>query len=88
MIIDDGVTARLGADRFLMTTTTGGAAKRAGLAGGLAADRMAGPRRADCTSVTEQWATHRRRRAQVPRGGRRSWRRTASTSADAKRSRS
>ena len=54
-ICDDGVVGRLAADRFHVTTTTGGAAARAGHDGGLSADRMARSRRlADL--VTEQWA--------------------------------
>ena len=41
MVIDDGVTARLARRHFLMTTTTGGAARVLHMARGLAADRVA-----------------------------------------------
>ena len=44
MVMDDGVTARLGEHRFLMTTTTGNAAAGAGPPGRMAADRVAGAR--------------------------------------------
>ena len=44
MVMDDGVTTRLADDHFLMTTTTGGARARDGVARALAADRMAAPR--------------------------------------------
>jgi sarcosine oxidase, subunit alpha len=43
MVFDDGVTVRLGENHFLMHTTTGGAARVHGLAGALAADRVAAP---------------------------------------------
>ena len=56
MVFDDGVTMRLAADRFLVTTTTGNAAK--------VLDwfeewlQTEWPElRVHCTSVTEQWAT-------------------------------
>lgn len=56
MVMDDGVTARLAQDRFLMTTTTGNA--------GRVLDWMEEwlqtewpELRVYCTSVTEQWAT-------------------------------
>lgn len=56
MILDDGTVMRLAADHFLLTTTTGNAAK--------ILDWMEEWRqtewpllRARCTSVTEQWAT-------------------------------
>ena len=44
-VIDDGVVARLAADRFHVTTTTGGAPRVLAHDGGLSADRMAGSRR-------------------------------------------
>ena len=69
MIFDDGVTLRLDEDRYFMTTTTGGAAK--------VLDWLEEWLQTEwpeldvhCTSVTEQWSHHRRRRAQVPRGHR------------------
>lgn len=56
MIFDDGVTMRLDADRYFMTTTTGGAAK--------VLDWLEEWLQTEwpdldvfCTSVTEQWAT-------------------------------
>ncbi|MET3205055.1 UNVERIFIED_ORG: sarcosine oxidase subunit alpha [Arthrobacter sp. UYEF13] len=56
MIFDDGVTLRLDADRFFMTTTTGGAAK--------VLDWLEEWLQTEwpeldvhCTSVTEQWST-------------------------------
>ena len=56
MVFDDGVCMRLADDRFLLTTTTGGAAK--------VLDHLEEwlqtewpDLRAYCTSVTEQWAT-------------------------------
>jgi sarcosine oxidase subunit alpha len=56
MVFDDGVCMRLAEDRFLLTTTTGGAAK--------VLDHLEEwlqtewpDLRAYCTSVTEQWAT-------------------------------
>jgi sarcosine oxidase, subunit alpha len=56
MVLDDGVAMRLGEDRFLVTTTTGGAAT--------VLDRFEEwlqtewpELRVFCTSVTEQWAT-------------------------------
>ena len=67
MVFDDGITTRLGEQHFLMTTTTGNAAARARLAGGLAADRMAASCEVYCTSVTEQWATVGGRRARSAR---------------------
>ena len=56
MVFDDGVTSRLADDRFLMTTTTGNAARGPRPPRGVAPDRMAGAARLR-TSVTEQWAT-------------------------------
>ena len=56
MVFDDGVLMRLAEDRFLSTTTTGGAAR--------VLDHMEewlqtewADLRAHCTSVTEQWST-------------------------------
>ena len=56
MVFDDGVAMRLAEDRFLVTTTTGGAAK--------VLDHVEEwlqtewpDLRVYCTSVTEQWAT-------------------------------
>ena len=56
MVFDDGVAIRLAKDRFLLTTTTGGAAK--------VLDHLEEwlqtewpDLRASCTSVTEQWST-------------------------------
>ena len=56
MVFDDGVAMRLAADRYLVTTTTGGAAR--------VLDRFEEwlqtewpDLRVFCTSVTEQWAT-------------------------------
>ncbi len=55
MIFDDGVTTRLAADRFHMTTTTGGAARvLAWLEEWLQTEWP--ELRVYCTSVTEQWA--------------------------------
>ncbi len=55
MVLDDGVTARLGPDRFHMTTTTGGAARvLAWLEEWLQCEWP--QLRVFCTSVTEQWA--------------------------------
>ena len=45
MVMDDGVMARLGEQHFYLTTTTGGAAPGAGLAGTVVANRMAGFKR-------------------------------------------
>ncbi|UCH72854.1 MAG: sarcosine oxidase subunit alpha family protein, partial [Rhodospirillales bacterium] len=56
MVFDDGVTTRLGENRFLMTTTTGGAATVLGwLEEWLQTEWP--DMRVYCTSVTEQWAT-------------------------------
>ncbi len=56
MVFDDGVTTRLGEDRFLMTTTTGGAARvLAWLENWLQCEWP--DMKVYCTSVTEQWAT-------------------------------
>ena len=55
MVLDDGVTARLGPDHFHMTTTTGGAARvLAWLEEWLQCEWP--QLRVFCTSVTEQWA--------------------------------
>ncbi len=55
MVFDDGVTTRLGAHHFLMTTTTGGAARVLGwLENWLQCEWP--QMRVFCTSVTEQWA--------------------------------
>ncbi len=56
MVFDDGVTMRLAEDRFLMTTTTGGAARVLDwLEEWLQTEWP--ELRVHCTSVTEQWAT-------------------------------
>jgi sarcosine oxidase subunit alpha len=56
MVFDDGVTARLAPDRFVMTTTTGGAARVLDwLEEWLQTEWP--ELRVFCTSVTEQWAT-------------------------------
>jgi len=56
MVFCDGVTTRLGEDRFLMTTTTGGAARvLAWLENWLQCEWP--DMKVYCTSVTEQWAT-------------------------------
>jgi len=56
MVFDDGVTTRLGENRFLMTTTTGGAATVLGwLEEWLQTEWR--ELKVYCTSVTEQWAT-------------------------------
>ena len=56
MVFDDGVTTRIGEHRFLMTTTTGGAARVLDwLEEWLQTEWP--DLRAYCTSVTEQWAT-------------------------------
>ena len=56
MVMDDGVTARLADDRFLMTTTTGNAARVLDwLEEWLQTEWP--ELRVYCTSVTEQWAT-------------------------------
>ena len=56
MVLDDGVTARLAEDRFLMTTTTGNAARVLDwLEEWLQTEWP--ELRVYCTSVTEQWAT-------------------------------
>ena len=56
MVFDDGVTTRLGENHFLMTTTTGGAARvLAWLENWLQCEWP--HMRVYCTSVTEQWAT-------------------------------
>jgi sarcosine oxidase, subunit alpha len=56
MVMDDGVTARLAEDRFLMTTTTGNAARVLDwLEEWLQTEWP--ELRVYCTSVTEQWAT-------------------------------
>ena len=41
MVLDDGVTARLSEKHFLMHTTTSGRRHRDGVAGAVAADRVA-----------------------------------------------
>ncbi len=56
MVFDDGVTSRLGEQHFLMSTTTGGAARvLAWLEEWLQTEWP--ELRVFCTSVTEQWAT-------------------------------
>jgi sarcosine oxidase subunit alpha len=56
MVFDDGVTARLGEHHFVMSTTTGGAARvLAWLEEWLQTEWP--ELRVFCTSVTEQWAT-------------------------------
>ena len=56
MVFDDGVTTRLGENRFLMTTTTGGAANvMTWLEEWLQTEWP--EMKVYCTSVTEQWAT-------------------------------
>ena len=56
MVFDDGVTARLGEHHYLMSTTTGGAARvLAWLEEWLQTEWP--ELRVFCTSVTEQWAT-------------------------------
>jgi sarcosine oxidase subunit alpha len=56
MVMDDGVTARLAEDRFLMTTTTGNAAKVLDwLEEWLQTEWP--ELKVYCTTVTEQWAT-------------------------------
>ncbi|MBL8670219.1 MAG: sarcosine oxidase subunit alpha, partial [Alphaproteobacteria bacterium] len=55
MVFDDGVTTRIGPQRFLMTTTTGGAARVLGwLEEWLQTEWP--ELKVWCTSVTEQWA--------------------------------
>ena len=62
MVFDDGVTTRLGEHHFLMTTTTGGAARVLGwLENWLQTEWP--DMRVFCTSVTEQWSTVARQRA-------------------------
>ena len=62
MVFDDGVTSRLAPDRFHMTTTTGGAARvLAWLEEWLQTEWP--DLEVYCTSVTEQWADDRARRA-------------------------
>jgi sarcosine oxidase subunit alpha len=56
MVLDDGVTARLAADHFLMTTTTGNAARVLDWLEEWLQTEWPGLR-VYCTSVTEQWAT-------------------------------
>lgn len=56
MIFDDGTTARLADDRFLMTTTTGGAAAVLDWLEEYLQTEWP-DLRVYCTSVTEQWAT-------------------------------
>jgi len=56
MIFDDGVTTRLGENHYLMTTTTGNAARVLGwLENWLQCEYP--EMKVYCTSVTEQWAT-------------------------------
>jgi sarcosine oxidase subunit alpha len=56
MVFDDGVTTRLAENHFLMTTTTGGAARVLGwLENWLQCEWP--DMKVYCTSVTEQWAT-------------------------------
>jgi sarcosine oxidase subunit alpha len=56
MVFDDGVAMRLGSDRYLVTTTTGGAARVLARFEEWHQTEWPGLR-AHCTSVTEQWAT-------------------------------
>jgi sarcosine oxidase subunit alpha len=56
MVMDDGVTARLGENRYLMTTTTGNAARVLGWLEEWLQTEWPGLR-VHLTSVTEQWAT-------------------------------
>ena len=56
MVMDDGVTARLAEDRFLMTTTTGNAARVLDWLEEWLQTEWPGLR-VYCTTVTEQWAT-------------------------------
>ena len=56
MVFDDGVTTRLGENRFLMTTTTGGAANVLTWLEEWLQTEWPGMK-VFCTSVTEQWAT-------------------------------
>ncbi|MBI4184107.1 MAG: sarcosine oxidase subunit alpha family protein [Proteobacteria bacterium] len=56
MVLDDGVTTRLAPDRFLMTTTTGNAARVLDWLEEWLQTEWPGLR-VYCTSVTEQWAT-------------------------------
>ncbi len=56
MVMDDGVTARLAENRFLMTTTTGNAARVLDWLEEWLQTEWPGLR-VYCTSVTEQWAT-------------------------------
>ncbi|MBK8738495.1 MAG: sarcosine oxidase subunit alpha family protein [Betaproteobacteria bacterium] len=56
MMMDDGVTARLAPDRFLMTTTTGNAARVLDWLEEWLQTEWPGLK-VYCTSVTEQWST-------------------------------
>ena len=56
MVFDDGVTVRLGAERFLMTTTSGGAARVLGWMERWVQTEWP-DMRVYMTSVTEQWST-------------------------------
>ncbi len=56
MVFDDGVTARLAPDRFLMTTTTGGAARVLDWLEEWLQTEWSGLK-VFCTSITEQWST-------------------------------
>jgi sarcosine oxidase subunit alpha len=56
MVMDDGVTARLAEDRFLMTTTTGNAARVLDWLEEWLQTEWPGLK-VYCTSVTEQWST-------------------------------
>ena len=60
MVFDDGVVMRVGEQRFVCTTTTGNAAPRARLDGGVAADRVAGAARV--ADVGDRAVGDRRRR--------------------------
>ena len=65
VVLDDGVTGRLGPDHYMMSTTSSGAATVRDLLEHLPADRpsrLAGPRHADDQRVRQ----HQRRRAQRP----------------------
>ena len=75
MVFDDGTTASaLAEDHYLMTTTTGNAAHVLEWLEEWVQTEWP-ELRVWCTSVTEQWATARPRRAEGPRRARRSWRR-------------
>ena len=56
MIFDDGVTVRLADQHYMMTTTTGGAARVLDMARALAANRVARHAGYGWASVTDHWA--------------------------------